>query len=220
MQINRFNQSRQAARRAYDRMSHFYELLAGMGETQFIHLGVELLSAGAGDAVIEIGCGTGIALSEFQGRVGERGIACGLDLSPGMLRKARSALTRHDHKGNDPLICADGAFLPVASGSFTHLFMSFTLELFDAHEIPQVLEECWRVLARGGQLGVVALSKPAQPSRIVRLYEWFHLHFPVYVDCRPIDAENLLQAVGFRIKTRKTKSMWGLPVVIILAIKG
>ena len=63
-----------------------------------------------------------------------------------------------------------------------------------------VLEECLRVLNQGGRLGVVAMLKTEHPGRMVRLYEWFHDHFPAYADCRPIDASAQIQAAGFWIE--------------------
>jgi hypothetical protein len=75
------------------------------------------------------------------------------------------------------------------------------------------------VLQSGGRLGVVAMHKPARPNRIVRLYEWFHAHYPAYADCRPIHAGELVGNAGFQLEQQAIKSMWGLPVEILVARK-
>ncbi len=185
-----------------------------------MRLGVQMLGVQPGESVLEIGCGTGKALTELSRQAGEPRLACGLDLSPGMLKMANHNMGEAELSSQAHLLCGDGAALPFAPGSFEAIFMSFTLELFDTPEIPQVLEECRRVLKPGGRLGVVAMSKPVHASPIVRLYEWFHQRFPSYVDCRPINAEYLIQAAGFIIELSSVKHMWGLPVALVLAVKG
>jgi demethylmenaquinone methyltransferase/2-methoxy-6-polyprenyl-1,4-benzoquinol methylase len=219
MQISPVNRSKSAARRAYDRLSRVYDLLAGSSEAQFTHLGMEMLAVGLGETVLEIGSGTGKALIELCAHVGDSGSVHGIDLSPGMLQKSRDRLERSGASRRVSLLEGDGAHLPYQSGSFTAIFISFTLELFDTPEIPMVLAECQRVLKPGGRLGVVAMLKTNPPGPIVRLYEWFHDHIPTYVDCRPINAHQMIQAAGFSVEKRQVKSMWGLPVELLVARK-
>ena len=59
-------------------------------------------------------------------------------------------------------------------------------------------------------------------SMIDRAYRWMHRHFPHIVDCRPIDAEAVLQAGGFRVEKTERMAMWTLPVVaaVALPVKG
>ena len=95
--------------------------------------------------------------------------------------------------------------------------MSFVLELFDTPELPLVMRECQRVLNQTGRIGIVTLSKTDTPA--VRLYEWFHMRFPVYVDCRPIFARQTVEAAGFRVTDATEMRMWGLPVDVIVANK-
>ena len=106
-------------------------------------------------------------------------------------------------------------FLP--DGFFDAVFMSFVLELFDTPELPLVMHECQRVLSKAGRIGVVALSKKELTA--VRLYEWFHMCFPSYVDCRPIFARQTVEEAGFRVADIMETVMWGLPVDIIIANK-
>jgi demethylmenaquinone methyltransferase/2-methoxy-6-polyprenyl-1,4-benzoquinol methylase len=116
------------------------------------------------------------------------------------------------------LALADAHHAPFAAGSFDAIFMSFTLELFDTPEIPQVLRQCRRMLSSGGRLGVVTMVKTRQPNFAERAYEWFHAHMPVSVDCRPILAQAALQEAGFEISQVNSEKMWGLPVEIILGL--
>jgi len=220
LQISRVKRSRNAAKGAYDRLSHIYDWLAGSSETQYIHLGLEMLAINAGETILEIGSGTGKALVELCHQVGESsGQVHALDLSRGMLQKSQERMVSAGMQQRVNLLEGDGVNLPYKSGSYSAVFICFTLELFDTPEIPLVLEECRRVLAKDGRLGVVAILKTEQPGTIVRLYEWFHDRLPTYVDCRPIDGYRMIQAAGFRLEKRQMKSMWGLPVELVIASK-
>lgn len=115
------------------------------------------------------------------------------------------------------LYCGDGQVLPFRSDVFDAAFMSFTLELFDTPDIPQVLGEVRRVLTRRGRFGVVSMSKEGETGALLRLYEWAHTKWPAYVDCRPIYLERFLEAAGFGIHSKEGVSMFGLPGEIIVA---
>jgi hypothetical protein len=58
-----------------------------------------------------------------------------------------------------------------------------------------------------------------RPGALVPAYEWAHAHFPKFTDCRPIVARVFLQSGGFDIAAAVEKSMWGLPVDILLSRK-
>ncbi len=204
---------------AYDRMSHIYDLLTDTSETPLMHAGLEMLAVRKGEKVLEIGCGTGKALVELSAQVGGTGWVHGIDLSPGMLRQAYARLEKAGVMHKVTVLEGDGAYLPYQSASFSAVFLSFTVELFDTNEIPLVLEECRRVLIPNGRLGVVSMLKTAQPNWVVRLYEWFHTHLQIYMDCRPIDGHTLLQMAGFRIDKMQVGNMWGLPVEMVVASK-
>ena len=219
MQISRGKRSKNAARKVYERLSRVYDLLAGSSETHLMQMGLEMLAVGMGESVLEIGSGTGKALVELGKQAGPAGRVNGIDLSTGMLHQAYHKLERVGLRRCVNLLEGDGTHLPYQNGSFTAIFISFTLELFDTPEIPLVLAECQRVLRPGGRLGVVSMHKTAPPGWVVRLYEWFHEHLPTYIDCRPIDASKTIQTAGFRIENRKVRSMWKLPVELVLAIK-
>ena len=200
----------------YDRLSRWYDLLAG-SEHQLVHLGVERLAVRSGESVLEIGPGTGHALVALGRAAGPSGHVVGVDLSPGMLRRAAKRLACAGLEKSVRLICAGAESLPLPPSAFDAAFLSFTLELFDTTEIPRVLAECRRVLRPTGRICVVALADEGGSRHMLRLYTWAHDHYPAWVDCRPIAPARLLQDNGFRLLDVLPRRLWGLPVHIVRA---
>ena len=218
--VSRVNRSKEAARASYNRLSRWYDLIAGSTEKKYRDWGLEKLAAQPGENVLEIGFGTGHCLVALAKSVGPTGRVVGLDISDGMLAIARDRVGQEGLSGRVDLHLGDAAHLDfLEAGSLDGVFMSFTLELFDNPEIPGVLQECRRILKPGGRLAVVAMTKTNPPGLAVRMYEWFHEHMPDYADCRPIFARQALEQSGFVVRDVSTSSMWGLPVEIVLGKK-
>jgi ubiquinone/menaquinone biosynthesis C-methylase UbiE len=219
--IKRVNRSKEAARASYNRMSRWYDRIAGSTEKKYRDWGLEKLAAQPGQAILEIGFGTGHCLVALAKAVGPTGRVLGLDISDGMLAIARERLQGEDLNDRVDLHLGDAADLDfIEANSLDGVFMSFTLELFDNPEIPRVLQECYRILKPGGRLAVVSMTKTNPPGMAVRMYEWFHEHLPDYADCRPIFARQALQENGFKIQDVSLSFMWGLPVEIVLGTKS
>jgi ubiquinone/menaquinone biosynthesis C-methylase UbiE len=218
--VSRVNRSKEAARQSYNRLSRWYDLVAGSTEKKYRDWGLGKLSARPGERILEIGFGTGHCLVALARAVGSTGRVIGLDISDGMLAIARQRLQKEGLSDRADLHLGDGAKLDfLEANSLDGIFMSFTLELFDNPEIPRVLEECQRVLKSAGRLAVVSMTKTDPPGFAVRMYEWFHEHMPDYADCRPIFVRQALEQSGFQIQNICVSSMWGLPVEIILGTK-
>ena len=207
---------RRATRANYDRLSRWYDLLSGSSERPARMHGLHMLDVRSGERVLEIGCGTGEALSVLASRAGDAGGVFGLDLSGGMLRKAESKLRRD--ASNVLLVQAEALHLPFADGNFDALFLSFTLELFPAAEMPTLLMECRRVLRPGGRLGIVSLLQMDKPNWMERAYTWTHHRWPAAIDCRPIALQGLLMDAGWNISRFEHLSMWGLEVGCVVAV--
>ena len=204
-------------RTTYDRLSRWYDLISGRSEKRLTYATLERLSPKNGETVLEIGPGTGHALVHLAQAVEPSGKVYGLDLSPGMLQVARKRVQRAELAAMVDFIRGDGTSMPFQAGYFDAILISFTLELFDEVEIPVVLAECRRVLKMSGCLGVVSLSRQGGVSWMVRAYDWIHRRFPSLVDCRPILVSQVLEQIGYSVKISELRSLWGLPVELVIA---
>jgi ubiquinone/menaquinone biosynthesis C-methylase UbiE len=217
--IARVTRTKAEARMAYDRLSRWYDVLAGSSERKYTDRALEILAALPGESILEIGYGTGQALISLAKATGPTGKVTGIDLSPGMLSLARERVEKAGVSGWVHLDCGDAINLPYPEDSFQAILMSFTLELFDTPEIPRVLQECRRVLDPRGRIGIVAMDK-GQSNLAVRLYEQAHQRFPTLLDCRPIYASQAVAEAGFQIHKQVGFSMWGLPGEIVIGRKS
>lgn len=218
--VSRVTRTKSQARSTYNRLSRWYDLLAGGFEGKFRDTGLGRLAPGPGEIVLEVGFGTGHSIVAMAERVGESGKVCGIDLAEGMIDVTHSRVVRAGLTGRVLLVQGDAVRLPYATGLFDGVLMTFTLELFDTPEIPLVLAECRRTLRQGGRIVVVALSQRGGPNVMTRLYEWAHEKLPQYVDCRPIPVQESLQDVGFHILRVDGCSLFGLCVELVLAEKS
>jgi ubiquinone/menaquinone biosynthesis C-methylase UbiE len=135
--------------RYYDEFAANYEVHRHDGYHAFIdeleaelirrHLPQELPRDGHGLTILEAGCGTGLLLDRLRPHVGR---AVGVDLSRGMLRKARARQLE--------IVQGSVTALPFADASFD-LTYSFKV-LAHVQEIELALSEMTRVLKPGGML--------------------------------------------------------------------
>lgn len=176
-----------------------------------------MLAPSPGEAVLELGCGTGTALRVLAERLAGRGRLVGLDLSPKMLAQARIKLEHTGLSERVELYQGDASAVPLPDDAFDAVFIAFTLELFDTPQIPKVLAEVRRLLRPGGRLAVVSLLATHRPGPAEQAYIFTHDHLEALADCRPIFLEALLQEAGLQVTSFRRLSLWGLPVGIALA---
>ncbi|RLC56912.1 MAG: SAM-dependent methyltransferase [Chloroflexi bacterium] len=110
----------------------------------------------AGEAVLDVGCGTGDLTLRAARRVGAEGRSVGIDASPDMIKISRRKAAK---KGRDvDFRIAPIENLPFADGEFDVALSSFMI-----HHLPDDLKlrglaEVRRVLKPGGRLVVVDLK--------------------------------------------------------------
>ena len=140
-------QTPEEVRRAYDAVAREYAERFS-AELEHKPLDAELLRRFArevrpGGVVYDLGCGPGQATA----LVGSCGVPVrGLDLSPGLVARARAR-----HPGI-PFEVGDMLALPYADGSAAGLVAFYSIVHFSADELRTAIREMYRVLEPGGRL--------------------------------------------------------------------
>jgi ubiquinone/menaquinone biosynthesis C-methylase UbiE len=130
---------------------------------------VDRLGLRHGDRVLEIGCGTGRNFPYLRQAVGRSGKVYGVDLSSGMLRKARR-ICEQSGWNNFELTQGDAADF-VSPEPLDAVFFSLSYNTMPHHLT--VLRRAWSALRPGGRLVIMDAKLP--PGRAGRLVLPFSL---------------------------------------------
>jgi demethylmenaquinone methyltransferase/2-methoxy-6-polyprenyl-1,4-benzoquinol methylase len=160
--------TRDAVRDVYDRNARYYDLavwgyyLAGMPIRKWRRMAVAALELHPGDTVIEVGCGTGLNFELLQKAVGPSGKIVGIDISEGMLERAR-ALVRDSGWQNVELVSGSASDFefPKSVGGIVAIGVLTYEPDFD-----KVIERGAKALSRGRRWVVLDYKMPSGWQRI------------------------------------------------------
>ena len=126
---------------------------------------VDQLKLRRGDQVLEVGCGTGRNFPFLRDAVGAEGRIYGVDLSEGMLRRARKLCLRRQWT-NFVLIEADAADY-ASEEQFDGVLFSFSYNVMPHHR--SILRQAWKQLRPGGRLVIMdARLPPGLLGKLIR----------------------------------------------------
>jgi arsenite methyltransferase len=126
-----------------------------------------------GEVVLDLGSGGGFDVFIAGRKVGERGRAIGVDMTPEMLAKARRNVTFYQEQtklDNVEFRLGEIEHLPLADHSVDAIISNCVINL--SPDKPQVWREMARVLKPGGRVAVsdMALLKPL-PAAVLKMVE-------------------------------------------------
>ncbi len=152
------DQDRGAVSRRYDRVARIIPLFDWLFfmPPGFRRKAAERLQLGPGSSVLEIGCGTGLNLPHLRAAVGPIGTVYGVDISTGMLAKAR-ALCAHNDWSNVNLLQQDAAEFTVPK-PLDGVMFGLSYNTIPHHLA--VLHHAWTLLRPGGRLVVMDAKLP------------------------------------------------------------
>jgi ubiquinone/menaquinone biosynthesis C-methylase UbiE len=143
----------------YDLMVWFFDAIVFRGRLkQLRRKTIELAQLHSGDAVLDVGCGTGTLAIMEKERVGATGRVCGIDPGPQQIAHARSKVTG-PHRAIDFQVGVIER-LDFADASFDAVTSTMMM-----HHLPddlkrQGLSEILRVLKPGGRLAIADFKRP------------------------------------------------------------
>jgi ubiquinone/menaquinone biosynthesis C-methylase UbiE len=200
----------------YDALSPMYNLWGRLTESRARARAIELTDINDGQDVLEVAVGTGMAFHEIV-KNNPTGRNVGIDLSEGMLTKARKRLQRL-RVANYELKTGSALRLEEQDASFDLLMNNYMFDLMAFEEMDAVLYEFKRVLRKGGKLVLVNMTVGEKTG--TDIYTWIYQISPKLMGgCRGVQLSEKLKAHGFNLKLREYYQQLLFPSEVILATK-
>lgn len=156
------NGTHEKVQQHYDDVAELYDSRYNerRGKAYYRHISRHVLARiPPGKRILDLGCGTGLFLRAYEER---GGYGIGLDISRGMLEKARVRCTAGD------VTLGNAEVLPFRNESFDAVTSLLAFSYVPRPE--QLLSEAWRVLCPGGSLAICTLGKHFLTSGLPAVY--------------------------------------------------
>jgi ubiquinone/menaquinone biosynthesis C-methylase UbiE len=200
--------------RVYDKLSGIYDLWGRLTESRARNRAIELAAIEDGQHILEVAVGTGLAFYEIVKR-NPHGQNVGIDLSPGMLKKAKQRLSTLPD-ASYALRTGTALDLQMATGSIDLLVNNYMFDLISFEDMDKVLLEFKRVLKPGGRLVLVNMTTGEQFGS--GLYDFIYRLSPKTMGgCRGVRLADKLALHGFTVETREYIQQLLFPSEVIVA---
>jgi ubiquinone/menaquinone biosynthesis C-methylase UbiE len=213
---------------SYEQAKRFYDWLGAKQDSQYFYERPALadlfahLELAAAEKVIEFGCGTGRFAEElFTRYLPLKACYVGLDASSTMIGLARSRTARF--RGRAAIRQTRGTTrVDLPDAAFDRFISTYVFDLLSEKDIDSLLSEAYRVLANGGLLGVVSLTRGSRG--LSRFVTWtlqrLHQFSPMLMGgCRPITIRPLLNDLRWKLRYRNVVTPFAIASEIVVAEK-
>jgi ubiquinone/menaquinone biosynthesis C-methylase UbiE len=200
-------------RDVYNRYSSVYDLWGANTEGQARKRGIELAAIRDGESVLDVATGTGLILAELARR-NPNGLCAGIDISEGMLAKAREKIAQS--AGKVELKIGSAYAIPYPDQTFDLLTNGYMFDLMPFEAMPAILAEFRRVLKPTGRVVLTNMTVGERPGS--QVYESVYKLSPALLGgCRGVRMAEALERAGFCVVTREYCQQMLFPSEVILA---
>ena len=200
----------------YDSLSRFYDFWGALTESRARNRALELAAIKNGQNILEVAVGTGLAFYEIVKRNPD-GTNIGIDISDGMLQKARKRLGRLSGAGY-ALKLGSAFNLQETDAQFDLIMNNYMFDLISFDDMDMVLKEFNRVLKKEGKLVLVNMTVGEKFGS--GIYDLMYRVSPKMMGgCRGIRLSDKLSQHGFRVKLREYYQQLLFPSEVIVAQK-
>ena len=205
--------SQAQVKETYDGIAKIYDIWGALTEKRARRRGIQLANVRDGDAILDVAVGTGLILADIA-RINRSGLNAGIDISTGMLEKARARLK--DSTSRVELKQASAFDIPYPDGTFDLVFNGYMFDLMPVEAMPKILSEFRRVLRRDGRLVMVNMTEGERPGS--HIYERIYQRDPAALGgCRGVKMAGMLPQAGFQVLVREYHQQFLFPSEVILA---
>jgi ubiquinone/menaquinone biosynthesis C-methylase UbiE len=198
--------------RAYDWLARLITL---GGEQRFRSQTLELAELKPGNAVLDVGCGTGTLLIQAAKRVGPSGSAHGVDRSTEMLAYARRKAVAEGVTATFAEESCDR--LSFSDATFDAVLCTLMLRHLPAPMQMATIAEMQRVLRPGGRIIIVDMQRPTRKSAKLSHVGLIHMFSSRATLPDWPQTEGLLTQNGIKLTQRR--AVWGETVCALVGRK-
>jgi ubiquinone/menaquinone biosynthesis C-methylase UbiE len=207
--------SQAQAKEAYDGIAKIYDIWGALTERRARRRGIQLANVRDGEDILDVAVGTGLILADIA-RLNRSGLNAGIDISTGMLEKARARLK--NYAARIELKQASAFDIPYPDGTFDLVFNGYMFDLMPVEAMPKILAEFRRVLRPNGRLVMVNMTEGERPGS--HIYERIYQRDPAALGgCRGVKMAGMLPQAGFQVLVREYHQQFFFPSEVILANK-
>ena len=200
----------------YNKLAWIYDFWGYLTESKARNRALELANIKSGEHLLEVAVGTGLAFAQVV-RINPDGRNTGIDLSPGMLTKAKHRLQKLG-LSNFELSLGNASAIQENDSSFDVLLNNYMFDLIDESEWPRILSEFFRVLKPRGRLVLISMTFGEKWGS--GIYERLYRISPSLMGgCRGIELSNVIEQNGFTVQLREYIQQLLFPSEVILATK-
>lgn len=205
--------SQDQVKEVYNNLSQFYDVWGALTEGRARRRGIELAAVQDGESILDVAVGTGLILADIAKR-NRTGLNAGIDITSGMLQKARSRLKKS--LSQVELKQASAFEIPYPGETFDLVTNGYMFDLMPVEMMPKILMEFRRVMKPGGRLVLVNMTEGERPGS--HFYQWIYQHSPRLMGgCRGVKMAGLLLQAGFQVMVREYHQQALFPSEVILA---
>ena len=202
--------------RLYDRTAWFYDTWAFLTESKTQNRALEIADIQNGTTILDVAVGTGRLFQQIV-KQNPNGNNIGIDISKGMLAKAKSKLAKQANQ-NYSLEIGSAFDINMDDNSIDILFNNYMFDLIPFNQMDAVIEEFKRVLKPSGKLVLVNMTKGERFG--AGLYELIYRFSPSLMGgCRGVQQSEILTQHGFQVISREYVQEMFFPSEVILAVR-
>ena len=200
----------------YDSISSIYDIWGNLTELHARNRALELAEIQNGQKILEVAVGTGLAFYEIV-KQNPNGTNIGIDISAGMLKKARKRLSQLSEASYE-LEKASAFHLQGEDAQYDVLINNYMFDLIPFDQMDAVLAEFKRVLKKGGKLVLVNMTIGEKFGS--GIYDLMYRVSPRLMGgCRGIRLSEKLAGHDLHVKLREYHQQCLFPSEVILAQK-
>ena len=200
----------------YDRIAPIYDIWGKLAESHARNRAIELAEIKDGQTILEVAVGTGLAFYEIVKR-NPNGTNAGIDLSKGMLEKAKKRVSQLS-EANYSLDIGTAFDLSVEDESIDTLVNNYMFDLIPFEYMDKIIMEFRRVLKKDGKLILVNMTEGERLGS--KIYDFIYNISPKTMGgCRGVKLADKLQQHGFKVESREYFQQMLFPSEVILAYK-